>query len=349
MLIADCVPDMTNSTVHIYPYCQDHLSGMLEAYNAQTAHEPHIAPLTAGSFVALVESKSYFDPSGLFVATQAGRVRGWVHACVAPGTEPWNPNDQSAAQICMLLFPADQLKVGQALVNEATRWLQQSNAQTLLALSPAYGYPFYRGLWLGGEPMGPASLPQVQLALEVGGYKIVQASIFMTAAFDAPPDDVSLPDGVELVEEVAVTAHAANRESWAGFEPMRVQAIADGQAAGAIGWVVLRHVAERLGAACINIWSLSVKEPYRQRGLASALVARALRRGHALDARYASVGTQLWNAPAHATYARFGFVARTMMFGHARSCSASRCREAEAVVASAALHQPVAFAARLQP
>ena len=28
---------------------------------------------------------------------------------------------------------------------------------------------------------------------------------------------------------------------------------------------------------------------------------------HNLGARFASVGTQLWNAPAHATYAKFGF------------------------------------------
>ena len=129
----------------------------------------------------------------------------------------------------------------------------------------------------------------------------------MTATFDMPPDGASLgaslPTGIELVEEVAAAPHDANGESWTGFEPMHARAVVGTQDAGAIGWV-LPQAAERLGAPCVNIWRLSVKEPFRQRGFASALMACALRRGRAQGARHASVGTQLWNAPAHATCAR---------------------------------------------
>jgi hypothetical protein len=68
-------------------YDRKYLDGMTELYNAETAFEPHIAPLNPERFVKLVEKKSYFDATGLFVAMEAGRVVGWVHACVAAGSE----------------------------------------------------------------------------------------------------------------------------------------------------------------------------------------------------------------------------------------------------------------------
>ena len=59
--------------------------------------------------------------------------------------------------------------------------LERSGINPQLGIHAQVGYPFYRGLWMGGEPMGPAHLPHIQLALEVGGYKNTQESIFMTA------------------------------------------------------------------------------------------------------------------------------------------------------------------------
>jgi hypothetical protein len=71
---------MLNFTIDIYR--RDDLPDMLALTNRETAHQPHIAPLTPDLFIALVESKSYFDPKGLFVAKRNGRVVGWVHGCV---------------------------------------------------------------------------------------------------------------------------------------------------------------------------------------------------------------------------------------------------------------------------
>jgi GNAT superfamily N-acetyltransferase len=67
------------------------------------------------------------------------------------------------------------------------------------------------------------------------------------------------------------------------------------------------HLADRLGAPSLNIWGLGVREQHRQKGIATALVSQVMARSYALGARFASVGTQLWNAPAHATYAKLGY------------------------------------------
>jgi GNAT superfamily N-acetyltransferase len=302
----------------IEPYNRDYLEGMVALYNAETAFEPHIAPLTPERFLALVERKSCFEPAGLLVAVGNGVVVGWVHACRAPGSEGPHDPGQRILRLRMLIYPRERLKVGAALVAAATEWLRGFGNGEIEALHARAGYPFYRGLWLGGEPMGPVSMPHVQLALEVGGFKNTQESIFMTAAMPRAPDEQRAAVPLEFVESATEMRHEGMRESWTGFEPQRIRALLADEEVGSIGWVLLPHL-DRLGAPCLNIWSLGVREAHRRQGVASALVGRAMALGYALGARFASVGTQLWNAPAHATYARFGFRPHCVMVGRTRA------------------------------
>jgi GNAT superfamily N-acetyltransferase len=329
-------------TFSIEAYDRNYLEGITALYNAESAFEPHIAPLDPARFVELVEAKSYFDPAGLLAAVGNGQVVGWVHACVAAGSEPGHDPQEQVPRIRMVIFPRERLKVGGALVAAATAWLREatdarrqtpgggpaepkgeppgsgSRPQAIEALHARSGYPFYRGLWLGGEPMGHGAMAHVQLALEVAGYKNTAESVFMTAAMPSPPPDAETAVPVELVEAAAEMKHEPMRESWAGFEPMRLRALVAGEEAGSIGWVLLPHVADRLGAPAMNIWSLGVRDAHRRKGVASALIARAMARSYAMGARFASVGTQLWNAPAHASYAKFGFSPHCVLVGRLR-------------------------------
>ena len=183
------------------------------------------------------------------------------------------------------------------------------------------GYPFYRGLWMGGEPLCPANMAHVQVALEVGGYKNTQESVFMTAEMDAPPPEAAPDAEVEFTEMPAEMKHAPMRESWIGFEPRVTRATVRGENAGSVAWVVIPYVADRLGAPCMNIWGLGVPEAHRRKGIASALNARAMRESYRQGARFASVSTQLWNAPAHATYQKMGFRPRCVVVGRTLTLS----------------------------
>jgi GNAT superfamily N-acetyltransferase len=300
--------------IRIETYHRDYLAGLVACFNDETDFEAHIAPLTPQRFIDLVEQKSYFDPTGLLVALEEGQVIGWVHACLAAGSEPGHKPDQKKPRIRMLIFPRHRLKVGQALVHEATNWLKKSGQLQFLALHAQVGYPFYRGLWLGGEPMGPVTLPHQQLALEVGGYKNTQESIFLTAAMPLAPPEHAATVAIEFETAGAVMAHQPMAESWIGFSPMRTKAWRNGEEAGTIGWVILPYL-DRLGAPAMNIWGLGVKEPYRRQGIASALISQAMRQSYGLGARFASVGTQLWNGPAHASYAKFGYQPHCVLVG----------------------------------
>ena len=110
-------------------------------------------------------------------------------------------------------------------------------------------------------------------------------------------------------------AHEPMRESWIGFKPMRTQALMGSEGVGSIAWVILPHVADRLGAPCMNIWGLGVRQEHRMKGIATALVSHAMSRSYERDVRFASVGTQLWNATAHATYAKLGFSPNQIVMG----------------------------------
>lgn len=296
-------------------YDKKYLDGIISLYNSETDFEAHIAPLTPDRFAELVEKKSYFDPAGLFVAVESGQPVGWIHSCLAPGSEGHHDPDAKIPRIRMLIYPRNRLKIGAALVNEATTWLKKSGQGMFLAIHAQVGYPFYRGLWLGGEPMCPASLPHIHMALEVGSYKTTQESIFMTFEMTQPLMRSNTNTAIKFIESEADMAHEPMRESWIGFRPMRTQALLDGENVGSISWVILPHVADRLGAPCMNIWGLGIQEKHRRKGIATALISNAISSSYEQGARFASVTTQIWNSPAHATYARIGFKPHCIVMG----------------------------------
>jgi GNAT superfamily N-acetyltransferase len=234
---------------------------------------------------------------------------------VAAGSEGHHDPENKVPRIRMLIYPRERLKVGGALVAEATAWLKRSEQSRFLAMHAQVGYPFYRGLWLGGEPMCPATLPHVHMAFEVGGYKTTQESIFLAIEMDVPPKEVRAEMALEFDESAANMAHEPMRESWIGFEPMRTQALMGDESVASIAWVMLPHVADRLGAPCMNVWGLGVQEEHRRKGIATALISHTMAQSYTLGARFASVGTQLWNAPAHATYVKLGFRPHCIVMG----------------------------------
>lgn len=290
----------------IEPFSLEFVQGCCDLYNRQTAHEPHIVRLTPARFGHFISAKPYFDASGFLVAHEGPRVVGWVHACLVPYTDNPAADPSPWPRIQMLLFEPERPELGLELVRQATQYLRNRSTQTPTALHPTRGYPFYRGLWMGGEPQLLTTLPHVQMALEASGYAESHRDVMMTVRLDERPKELRPAAAVEFTTEPLRIKHDVMRHSWTGFEPQSIHAHLKGQWAGTIGWVLVPQTAERMGVASLNIYTLGVSSNCRRQGIGAALSSRAMTAGFDLGAREFNVCTQVWNAPAQATYAKCG-------------------------------------------
>lgn len=297
------------------PYEQRYLEAMLRLYNQQVAHEPHVADLTPQVFVSLVERKSYFNPDHLLIAMEGGEVVGWIHAAVTAATETWLGPQHRYARISMLVYYPERLRVGLELVRVALQRLADQEHKPVWVMHAEGGYPFYRGLFTGGEYMCPASLPHLHLAFGYHGCTATSQSIFKVARFEASPPLLEATVSAEYVEAPLSPPHPTVAESWAGFDPRVIYANINGDNAGAIGWVMQPHLQTKLGAPCANIYMLGVAGHHQRKGIAAALVSRAARAAFAAGARLMTVGTQVHNQAAHRTYDKLGFLAAGLSIG----------------------------------
>lgn len=284
-------------------------AGITDLFNRQAADEPHIALLTPQLFIDLVESKPYFDDKGFFVALERDRVVGFIHACVVGGTEPWQNPDAKVGQITMFAFEPHRLDVGLELLDAALVWLaMQGQRGSILAMSGRYGYPFYRGIFLGGERIFPTTLVHLHTALVARRFGVAGEAVLKRRELTTAPDVPNARIPLDYLDEPLDMTHANMGPSWAGFEPRTIRAVLQGRQAGAVGYLLQSNLTPRLGAPCVNIYSLGVEPAFQRQGIAAALVARVLRRGFDLGARTATVATQLDNLPAHRTYDRLGYL-----------------------------------------
>jgi GNAT superfamily N-acetyltransferase len=293
--------------VTIEPYAKADVPHLVSLFNRQCEHERHVAVLTAEMFAQFVEAKPYFDPRGLLVARRNGEVAGWVHAAVTGPTESWYDPAMKLARLSMLVYRPGELEVGQALIHAATQWLRDQGHERIYAFHAHGGYPFYRGLFTGGEYTGPSSLAHLHQALRHCGYATSHESVTQSADMPTAPKPVEPRVPAEFHDRPLTMAHETMAASWTGFEPRVIDVTIEGEHAGQIGYVVLRHLAARLGSPCLDIYMMGVNPQRRRLGLGSALVNRAMRAGYDRGARVASVYTEMHNQAAAATYARCGF------------------------------------------
>ncbi|MCC7144965.1 MAG: GNAT family N-acetyltransferase [Phycisphaeraceae bacterium] len=303
----------------IQTYRREFVPGICRAFNREVEGLDFIVPLHEQRFIELVEQKSYFEPDGFLVATAADQpdeVLGWAHGCVAGNTEVREGPGTPLPRVEMVIFPRRDMAMGMALGEELTRWLKTRSEEQVTALHPYHGYPFYRGLWLGGEPQMPLWLPHVQACLADLNFETSHEDLILVARMDSPPRVFEAHAGaVEYVSLAAPMAHELMRESWIGFEPQLIRAMLGMEVAAQIGWVLIPQTSEGMGAVSMNIYNLWTQDKYRRQGLAAALVSRAMHQAYAQGARWGNVCTQVWNAPAQATYGKCGLFAYGMVNG----------------------------------
>lgn len=133
-------------------------------------------PDSIHAFEIAVYSLPYFDPEGLIIAEDDGKVVGFVHAGFG-FSEDLNSLDYSQGVICWLVVSADQHRsgIGKELIQRAEKYLLDRGAKSLQAGQSRYCDPFYFGLYGGARCSGfLKSDEKAEPFLKSVGYQAVE-------------------------------------------------------------------------------------------------------------------------------------------------------------------------------
>jgi ribosomal protein S18 acetylase RimI-like enzyme len=106
-------------------------------------------------FEYCVFSKPYFDPAGLIVAIDDGRLVGFVHAGFGPNAAETNLSTETGVVCAVVVRPSHRRqKIGTQLIHHAEEYLRQRGAKKIIAGGVPPWNPFYFGLYGGANLPG---------------------------------------------------------------------------------------------------------------------------------------------------------------------------------------------------
>ena len=154
-------------------------------------------PLTTERFAADVVAKRYFEPEGLILGFERGRLVAFVHAGFK--SADYIQPDYRLGTIAMVGMEADHAAAGEAAMAEAIRHLLRRGAKQVEAFTIDFpNTPFYNGLY-GGEKAGmdedhPGGLELMRRC----HFKITNGAVIMVCDLNAEPEPLTVPDGLQF-------------------------------------------------------------------------------------------------------------------------------------------------------
>ncbi|GCE20121.1 GNAT family N-acetyltransferase [Dictyobacter kobayashii] len=302
--------------LRIEAYTPAQKAAVVRVFQDLTSSFPYVAEMTAALFEERVSNKAYFDPQSLLIGYRGDRALGLFHGTFGPPREKDQALDGTRGNIRLLLFPPEDVVLGNALLEQGLTYLQAQGAREILGWSSFAGYPFYKGIYMGTEPVLATNLPHVIVRLVQKGFQLQQHSIFLSRMLDAEVPFSLVNQSLDLRDEALVFRSAWQKESWYGLQPQQIHALIDGEQVGQLLWALLPDLRSKRGHLVGSIASLSVNPHFQRRGIGKTLVAAALNRMYAAGAREATVATTQDNTAALHTYYAWGFVEKELLLGY---------------------------------
>ncbi|GCE30962.1 hypothetical protein KDA_64460 [Dictyobacter alpinus] len=306
----------TSGPLHIEVYTPAQKDRVVRVFQELTSAFPYVAEMSEALFEERVLNKSYFDAQGLLIAYHGNRALGLFHGTFAPGREKEHGLDVTRGNIRLLLFPTEEVGMGNALLEQGLNYLQKQGAREILGWSSLAGYPFYKGIYMGTEPVLSASLPHVVVRLVQKGFQLQQHSVFLARTLDEHAPLAHVNRSLELKDGLLAFESAWQKESWHGLQPQHIHAFIDGKRVGQLIWALLPDLQSKRGCLVGSIASLSVDEQVQRRGIGKTLVGAALNRMYKAGAREATVATTQNNTAALHTYYAWGFIEKELLLGY---------------------------------
>ncbi|CAN5903834.1 hypothetical protein BH23PLA1_BH23PLA1_38820 [soil metagenome] len=301
------------------PFRNGDLPALAEIWNAALPEEGVVRPIDVHELDALLISRLFFDPAGLILAEQAGRVVGFAHAGFGP-KDPRGPSqqlDRSMGTVAMLAVAPEvaQRDVEQGLLDEAARYLRGQGATVLYAGGRYPLNPFYWGLYGGSEFSGILETHRGFLeAVEQAGYRPVARTIRLEADVTRrpaarAPKSLLLRRQTQLeIREDSLFDRWWDALSIGSAHPVAFVLIdrAGHPVARASTWEMAGF--ERIdGRSRMGLVGLEVHPDQRRKGLGRLLLGEILRYASGQMAEALAVQTDSANTPARGLYAALGF------------------------------------------
>jgi len=295
--------------MEVVSYSRELLDSFVELYNREGAFSSFISHLDERTFERHVAAKAFFDPESVFLATAGGRVAGAVFTTFCPREdgEDFHP---SRGAVAGLFFPRSRPAVGDALLARALSHLEIRGSASVEGSSPRTGYPFWRDLYCGSEPVLRAEQRHVAEAFSRAGFSPASRAAGLLA---------EIPSGLEASSAAGAASRCSiynrpaenptfwDKNSWLGLWPMVLEAKVEGFLAGRLGWCELPATSRRRGVRTAGIYHLRVEPQFRRRGVATALVARLFEEAARDGASEVLVACERGNRAALRVYRKSGF------------------------------------------
>jgi GNAT superfamily N-acetyltransferase len=299
--------------MNITTLSDSNLDDMISLYNGLVVNNPYAGILDSEKWTTVMESKSYYNPQDVLIAYDSKSPRGFVHLCQGPNEKRTAP-DPNLGSIEAIFFDFNEPDVGAQLVTEAIRHHRSQGAKTILSWSSFSGYPLYRGIFVGLEPMAWKEDQHVLKVFRESGFKQCQHSVLMATSVDGKMGEFTPEAEVMFNKEPWRSEKTWEASTWVGLQPYQNSATVDGQIVATCLYSLMPAISEKYGAPVGCIGGLGTQERWRRKGIASYLVGKAIDHMIELGAQRITVGTQIDNFAAHATYRRFGFDIETETF-----------------------------------
>jgi ribosomal protein S18 acetylase RimI-like enzyme len=288
-------------TVDIVPYGDSRIEDVVSIFNREHRGHPLVAPLTPDVFRARIAAKDYFEPDNGFVLYRDGAPLGFALTCNRYDESEMG-YDTRVGAVDGLFFPASELQLGEALLEHCIAHLTRAGALKIWGFASYGGYPFWRDIYCGAEPVCLTAYSHAWVAFMGQGFVHHQQSVNYVGA----PRDLGYRSDLDYrIADLALDTRWL-RNSWLGLRPQVIDAYLGGAFAGRLGFVDLPLLSAHRGTRLAGIYSMNVEPGLRRQGVASSMIGVLFERMVEGGYDEVLVGTTVENAPARRTYEKAG-------------------------------------------
>ena len=292
---------------------------LAEIWNRAVAARGFARPLTAYEFDDAVIGRIDFDPRGLAVAEQDGRIVGFAHAGFGPHDPDGRPGVLSYELGTIAMLAVDPLcldpEVEQALIAISSNYLRKHGAKVLYAGGQLPLNPYYWGIYGGSEWAGiPSSHARFEASVRSAGFEPVATATLFEAHLALPEirdPRCAIPRRLSKLE---ITEDAAPRDWWRALALGRyklnlyrlLRKDDESLVASAYTWE-MEGFPQLDGRPRIGLIDMEVEADQRRKGFGRLLVTEILRYARQQSIGVVAVQTRAANIAAISLYQSVGF------------------------------------------